>query len=748
VALGLLLLALFVGTLARAAEELLDPEQAFALTVTAQDDDTLLAQWNIAPGYYLYRERLRFESVTPGIDLGEARSPPGKLKEDEFFGKMETYRNSVAIEIPLLRGANAPNRLELKTTSQGCADSGVCYPPYTQTVAVTLPATSSAPAGADLLSRLTSPANQLGLGPAQDELLDPEQAFILSVTVPDPTTLVATWTIAPGYYLYRDKLQLELIDAEGVAITAVDIPPGEPKEDEFFGLQEVFYDQAVATARLRRDRPEAGDLLVQASYQGCAELGVCYPPLSERIPITLPVLAAAAASPAAAAVEPPPGPAVGSEPPVSEQDMIAGMLVEQRFLALPAFFGFGLLLAFTPCIFPMIPILSSIIVGQGEALTRWQAFMLSLIYVLAMAITYTIAGVLAALLGSNIQALFQNPWVLGGFSAVFVALALSMFGFYDLQLPSRWQSRLTEISNRQSGGNYVGVAIMGLLSALIVGPCVAAPLIGVLTVIATTGDAVLGGAALFIMSLGMGAPLLAIGASAGTLLPRAGHWMDTIKSVFGVLLLGVAIWLLERILPAALSMLAWAVLLIVSATYLGTLQPVSRDSPGWRPLVKGLGMVLMIYGVLLLVGIAAGGRDPLQPLRGVGLMAAGETAQDQAAFKPIKTVADLEQEISAAGGRAVILDFYADWCVSCKELEKYTFTDPEVQAAWSDAVLLKADVTANDTADQALLRHFGVIGPPAILFFGSDGVERPNYRVVGFMPADTFKAHVESALRS
>ncbi len=584
-------------------------------------------------------------------------------------------------------------------------------------------------------------------GASQERILEADQAFQLMTSAVDPLTVEARWLIAPGYYLYRDKFRLELLDAEGVAIAATEIPPGEFKDDPFFGPQQVFHGEATATARLQRDSTDAQTVRMKLDYQGCAEIGVCYPPLSQTVAVSLPAMAS------------PPGPLpmngeeaskeeVKSEPVggEAEQDRLARLLGEQRFLAIPAFFGFGLLLAFTPCVFPMIPILSSLLAGQGATLTRGRAFGLSLSYVLAMALTYTVAGMLAALLGQNLQAWFQNPWVLATFSGLFVLLALSMFGFYELQAPAALQSRLATWSHRQYGGQYTGAAIMGFLSALIVGPCVAPPLIGALTFIAVTGDLTLGAVALFALSLGMGAPLLAIGASAGHWLPRAGHWMERVKAVFGVLLLAVALWLLERVLPAAVGMALWATLSIVTATYMGALQPVAHGAPAWRTLIKGLGLVLMVYGILLLVGAAAGGRDPLQPLRGVGLLAEARDVPTLA-FQPVKSVAEVEQAVRAAGDRLVMLDFYADWCASCKELERYTFADPTVRAKLYEMVTLKADVTAHDAADRELLQHFGVIGPPALLFFGPDGRERREYRVIGFMDAGRFNAHLRS-LRS
>jgi len=410
------------------------------------------------------------------------------------------------------------------------------------------------------------------------------------------------------------------------------------------------------------------------------------------------------------------------------------------------FFGLGLLLTFTPCVLPMIPILSSIIVGQGEGLTTRKAFTLSLTFVLAMAATYTLAGVVAGLSGANLQAVFQNPWVLGVFSGLFVLLALAMFGLYDLQVPASLQARLTALSNRQQGGTYIGVGIMGFLSALIVGPCVAAPLAGALIYIAQTGDAVLGGMALFALSLGMGTPVLLVGTSAGRLVPKVGPWMSAVKAGFGVLLLGVAIYLLERIVPEWVVLLLWGALLCVVAVYLGAFDSLGTDAGGPRRFAKGVGLVALVYGVALVVGGSAGGGDVFRPLG--AFSASGGSEAPSLRFRPVKGLAGLEAELDLASsqGRPVMLDFYADWCVSCKELERYTFSDPEVQAVLSNAVLLQTDVTANDEQDRSLLRALGLFGPPAILFFGADGKERRSYRVVGFMDAEPFRAHAARAL--
>ena len=399
--------------------------------------------------------------------------------------------------------------------------------------------------------------------------------------------------------------------------------------------------------------------------------------------------------------------------------MIAGLFKGGFWVLIASFFGFGLLLALTPCVFPMIPILSGILVPHGAHLTHVRGFVLSLVYMLGMAITYAAAGVAAGLLGTMLSSALQNVWVLSGFAAIFVLLALSMFGFYELQLPASMQSRLAATSNRLHGGHFASVFVMGVLSALIVGPCVAAPLAGALLYISQSGDGVLGGAALFAMALGMGVPLLAVGASAGTLLPKAGPWMDTVKRFFGIVLLGVAIYLVSPLLPAAAHMLAWAALLIVSAIYMHALDPLPPNAPGAHRLFKGIGVISLLAGAALLVGALSGGRDILQPL--AGLRGAAGAVEHAPAFQRIDSSAQLDSAISAAAGKPVMLDFYADWCVSCKEMERYTFTNEAVRTRLAGMVALQADVTQNNDEHKALLKRFSLFGPPGIIFFDRQG---------------------------
>ena len=755
--LTLVLLCLPSSLFAVTEDELLEPDAAFQFRAEAVPPDRIRVHWKIADGYYMYRSRIKFHSESDGIDLGEPDLPQGKVKHDEFFGDIEIYRKQVDVDVPVQRAADGSPDIRLVAVSQGCADLGVCYPPLTQVAELSLaaldtPAPAKTPAPGPLAG-LVELGEQLGLG-GQDEFLDPDVAFQLSTEVLDAHTLLVNLQIADGYYLYRDKFKFET-DSPDITLLPASLPPGEVKEDPLFGRVEVYHNDAEARIPLRRDTLNAVDVPIKITYQGCAEAGICYTPQEKTVAFALPV-AEAAEPPAGAAPETvltlPASAPTSSAQPVSEQDRLARMLTEKPlWFSMFIFFGLGLGLAFTPCVFPMIPILSSIIVGQGKHLTTSHAFVLSLVYVLAVAVTYTVAGIAAALFGGNLQAAFQNPWILSSFAIVFVVLALSMFGFYELQMPSSLQSRLNEISTHQKSGTLFGVAVMGFLSALIVGPCVAAPLIGALLVIGQTGDVVLGGSALFALSLGMGAPLLAIGTGFGKILPKAGPWMDATKAVFGVLLLAVAIWMLERILPPALTMGLWAALLIASAVYMGALDSLAGGASGWRRLWKALGLVLLVWGALLLIGVAGGSRDTLQPLRGVFVgsgTSAGVQTDAHLPFKRIKSVADLEREVStaSAAGKPVMLDFYADWCISCKEMEKFTFSDPRVHQALANAVLLQADVTANDEEDKALLKHYDLLGPPTIIFYGPDAQERRAYRVVGYMKVNEFLQHLAGAL--
>ena len=756
-ALALLLFSTVIAALEplnNATEELLDPEQAFAFTATVQDDATLQVDWKIADGYYMYRDRIRFSSETPGVELGEAVLPAGKIKDDEFFGKIAIFRNQVRATIPVIRSTGAANTVQLKAVSQGCADIGVCYPPHTQLAQLDMPAATPVTDKQTTLQALNAFDNSLGLSAGDDEFLDPDIAFQADVIVESPTSLLVRWTIAEDYYLYRDKLSVQLSDSEGVTASAAEIPEGEVKHDEFFGDVQVFHNEVLARVPLTRSSADATEINVTLGYQGCAEAGICYPPIKKQLAVTLP--AYDPDKPQATSIIQPPAASSGKAAislSSTNQDDFARVLQDSSlWWAIVFFFGAGVLLAFTACVYPMIPILSSIIVGQGQTITTGRAFFLSLIYVEAVAITYAVIGIISAQLGAGVQAFFQNPWILTAFALVFIALALSMFGFYNLQLPASMQARLSETSNRMKGGTLLGVAVMGVLSALIVGPCAGPVLIGALLYTSQSGDYLTGALAMFALGNGMGAPLLVIGASGGKLLPKAGGWMDTVKAVFGVVLLGVAIVMLERILPGPVTLIMWALLLIVSAVYLRALDPLPDGTSGWQRLWKGLGVAMLIYGALLIASATTGASNPLDPLHklrsGMVINNNGEQSSQHLQFKRIKSINDFEAAVSAsiAVGKPVMLDFYADWCTYCIEMEEYTFPDSRVQKELANVTLLQADVTDNDVTDIALLNHFKLFAPPAILFIGVDGQENREYRLVGFLDADDFLAHVQKAL--
>lgn len=567
------------------------------------------------------------------------------------------------------------------------------------------------------------------------EYLDPTVAFQPGVRALDDKTLEVRFAIADGYYLYRDRFRFA---AENIGLGTPQLPTGKEKDDESFGKVEVFYKEVAIRLPVERNASGILRFTLHVTSQGCAESGLCYLPQTQDLTAELP---AEGTLPAA------PGTDMGAgDMNAANGDssgFFAATLGQAGFWGkLSLFFVAGLGLAFTPCVFPMLPILSSLIVGHAdhgkqETVSKRRAFLLSLFYVLGMALTYAAAGVAAGLSGNLLSNALQNVWVLSIFAGIFVLLAFAMFGFYTLQMPSALQSTLAARSRRLQGGHFFAVFIMGALSALIVGPCVAAPLAGALMYIGASGDAILGGAALFVMALGMGAPLLAVGLSAGALLPRAGAWMENVKKGFGVLLLATAVWLLSPVIPALAVMLAYASILLVAAIYLHALDTLPTDAGGWRRFWKGVGVVMLLWGAALFVGALAGSRDLLQPL--AVLQSGGDSAPSPLAFERVSDTAALDARLQNAN-RPVMLDFYADWCISCKEMERFTFSNPKVRAQLDGFVRLQADVTANSDADKALLQRFGLYGPPGIIFFDADGQEIQGLRVVGFLDAANFGA--------
>ena len=545
------------------------------------------------------------------------------------------------------------------------------------------------------------------------DLLEPEKAFRFSARTLDAGAVEVHFVIADGYYLYRERFRFAAEGNSDVRLGAPEFPKGMAHKDEFFGATEIYRRQVA----VRIPVEGAGRFELKVTSQGCADAGVCYVPMDSVA--TLNVAAG------------------GGERRVSLFDAdteIARLFEGNALLVLGSFLVFGLLLAFTPCVLPMIPILSSIIAGEARA-TKLHALALSLAYVLGMSIAYAIAGVAAAFSGTLLAAALQNAWVLGAFALVFIALALSMFGLYELRLPGFIHQRLHGAQGRLRGGQLASVAGMGVLSAVIVSPCVAAPLAGALLYISQTRDVALGGGALFVMALGMGIPLIVMGVSEGALLPKAGAWMVGVRKFFGVLLLAVALWIASPLLPIVVQMLGWAALFIGAGIFLRALDALPRGASGWWRIWKGAGVIALVIGIAMLVGALAGSRDPLRPLAGVF----GESHPEVPATRwtRVASLAELDEKLRAPG-RPVMLDFYADWCVSCKEMERFTFSDSRVRREMEGMLLLQVDVTANSPHDRALLKRFSLFGPPGIIFFDSKGREIQGLRVIGYQAPDRF----------
>jgi thiol:disulfide interchange protein DsbD len=732
----MLFLVLSAGSLAHAQDD--EPKKPEAVYRYAAFDtgDAIEVDWAIDDGYYLYRNKLAFESATDGIVFSAAQLPQGLPHEDEFFGKQQIYRENFYVRIPYQVKGERPESLDLVIKSQGCWDGGLCYPPQIWTEAVEL----RQPAQEKLDLATVGQTGGLG-GLGDSEFVPVDEAFKPILIPIDGNTVEVSFEVLEGYYLYKDKISVNAL-SDNVQLGKLDLPTGKVKFDEFFGESEVYFDDVFATLPLARATPDSMELELEVNFQGCAEGGLCYPPTTRVVSTTLPE--ATAVTDLAALPD--------RNQPVSEQGRLAQVITQSSiWVTVGVFFLAGLGLAFTPCVLPMVPILSGIIAGEGDNVSPSRGFFLAFIYVMGMALVYTAAGVAAAAAGLQLQATFNQPWVLILFSGLFVFLAIGMFGAFDLQMPSSIQSRLATVSGNQQSGTAIGAFVMGALSALVVTACVAPALIAALTVMAQSGDMLRGGTALFAMSLGMGAPLLAVGAAQGQLLPKAGPWMVAVKGAFGFMFLGLAVWMLSRILPGGVTLALWAVLVFMAGVFMGGLTSLGPDSSIAQKLGKGFGLLAILYGLLLFLGSLSGGTNPLKPLASVsfggGMMAIEE---EHLEFQRIKTVADLDREIeaAAAAGKTAMLDFYADWCVSCIEMEEYTFTDAGVQAALADTIVLQADVTANDEQDQELLQRFGVFGPPTIIFFGTDGQQRHGYEVVGFMKAQDFTDHVNQAFGS
>lgn len=580
-----------------------------------------------------------------------------------------------------------------------------------------------------VLIALVLTIGMLLLSPARAaDYLEPEKAFRFSARLLDANTAEVSFRIADGYYMYRERFAFK---AEGAVLGDPDIPPGVIKFDETF-QKDVESHRGLLTLTIPVEA--AGPFTLHVTSQGCADAGLCYSPMDSiaRLSFTggSPLSPFGSASKSFSLVSE--SRLTSFDGPDSEMGRIEASLQSGRLLVIvPLFLLLGLGLAFTPCVLPMVPILSSIIIGEGERVSRRRGFALAAAYSIGMALVYTGLGVAAGLAGEGLAAALQTPWVLAGFATLVVVLSLSMFNVYQLQVPTALQTKLMRASDRQPSGRMSGVFIMGAISALIVGPCVAAPLAGALIYISQTRDVLIGGGALFAMAVGMSVPLLLLGLSAGTLLPRAGKWMEAVKTFFGVMMLAMAIWILAPVTPSWFTMLGWAVLAIVYGVYL------LRGRWSWIP--KSAGVLFLALGSMQIVGLASGGRDALAPLAHLS----GDIQHTN--FQRVRSVAELDTVLAQADGRTVLLDFYADWCVSCIEMEKLTFSDPRIKEEFSNMILLQADVTANTEDDKALLRRFKLFGPPGIIFFDGQGREIAGGRVIGFQNADRFLDALELA---
>ncbi|MCR4347797.1 MAG: protein-disulfide reductase DsbD [Sulfuricaulis sp.] len=753
--LALLFLLLSPAHAAAPDEELLEGDQAFRLTTRTLNATTLEASWKIAPGYYMYRDKFKFETLD-GTQLKNPVFPRGKKKQDPLFGEVETYTKAVKIRLPFTR-AEGTNTARLRITSQGCNEPvGVCYPPIIKEVdfklppGKTKPVSSTTPATVitDKISSLKDLTRRLAPIGGEQEPVDPEQAFQVSVMAHDNATLLARIDIDECCYLYRDKTKFELVTADGAPISDVrlgniTLPPGKTKNDEFIGKTEVYEKDFEVTLPVTGLGAVDRNMQLKLTYQGCSEKGVaiCYPPTTKTYDVQFRggVLSVAGTSILSHSI---PGNA-------DSRDM------SKFVIAVLAAFGAGLLLTFTPCVLPMVPILSGIIVGtEGTQITKLRGGLLSYTYVLGTALTYAVAGGVAGATGDQLQAYFQTPSAIGIFAGLLVLLSLSMFGFYQLQVPSSIQSLLHHHSARMHGhvkqwfgGELIGAFILGLISALIIGACVSPILVSVLGAAIAAKDPLLGASIMFSLAHGQGAILVALGIGAGFLLPKLGKWMDSVKHFFGALLIAVAIYLLGY-LPQVPVLFLWAAFFIVSGVYLGATQSLPEHASGWRYLWKGSGTFLLIWGILAFLGGFAGNRDVLNPLPlssfSSGVMPGASAPAEEHLFVRVSNLSDLESRLAAAktAGKPVIVDYYADWCTDCLRMEKATFADPRVRAELRQRfVMLQIDVTDPNHPDgKAIKQRFGVYGPPAMLFFSANGQERRELRTYGFRNVDEFFA--------
>ncbi len=719
------------------SQDLLDPARAFRMEARMAGPETLAVTWRIADDHYMYQQAFSVSAPEGGVVLGDPSFPDGKTRHDEVFGEVVTYDSDVTFTVPVEPIADGLTAFVIEAVGQGCNEPlGVCYPPVAMSTTVEL-TTASPPQSSKLQSPAAPAAGDAadvlsGGGGGQTDFLHPDDAFRFELTPMGHDALLARFFIEPGYYLYRDKLDVES-GSPALEVAGLELPDGTRKTDEYFGDTVVYYDGVDAQVSLAGESPEEGRTAsFVLSYQGCAEDGICYPPMEKTVQVRLPGAGEAMAAP---------GPGSGT---AGESDFQSGYWpVVLAFIS-------GVLLTFTPCVLPMVPILAGIIVGQGAGITRLRGGALASVYVLGTAATYTVVGIVAGLTGDQLQAYFQNIWAIGFIAALMVVMALSMFGLYELRMPSGVQTQLQQKATGLKAGAFGGVFAMGMLSALIVGACVSPILISILGLAINRGDPVLGGAIMFSMALGMGVFLVAMGFGFGYLLPRAGPWMERVKHVFGVMLLGVAIYLLGAI-PSVPVLYLWAALFLGTAVYLGA-HRIEGMTTRWRVLRQVMAVALVAWGVLAVLGGLQGGRDILRPVELAALSGAAD--RQPALHAQFRRVADPEQlarlmATAREQGSPVMVDYYADWCVDCVRMEKTTFTDPEVVRVLNEQfMLIQVDVTdPNDGGTRDIKRSHGVFGPPAMLFFDEHGSELRDMRRYGYMDSEAFLGHIEPLRR-
>ena len=728
--------------------ELVEPDIAFQLDSQVISSSKQEFTWTIRDDYYMYRDKFVFqpEDNTQILDIHYS---PSKSKQDPTFGNVEIYEEQASITLTV---KSETNNIRITAIGQGCNEPvGVCYPPIAKSLDLIIPAAhaqeplakallprSSALPGdsSDAVDELRSLLGDVGIQP---EFLAEDEAFQLNVNADrSGESFSAEFTIANGYYLYQDKIKFNILSGNA-QLREFDFPPGIPKHDENFGDVTVYTESFQTIIPIARRSPDSGSLKILAKYQGCAEKGICYPPTEKEFTLNLPGLVGTALANDHTQSRTDKAPSAEAQPSVDTG--LLGYLI--------AAFGIGIALTFTPCVLPMIPILSSIIVGQGERASQMKGGILSILYVIGTSITYAIIGWVAGETGDQLQSYFQNIWALGTLSVIFVLMALSMFGLYSIQMPSFIQSRVQSKSANIGGGTASMVLILGIMSALVVGACVSPLLISLLSIAIVEGDPVLGASMMVSMSLGMGVFLIAIGFGAGFILPRAGAWMNRINYVFGVLLLAVAIYILSAI-PSIPVLLLWAVLLIVTSVYLGATQSLPENAKGWQYFQKGMATILLLWGVLALIGGINGQRDILQPISLSALSNISNTnsgAQSDnnthaSLFTQIHTNEDLDEALdkAALSNKYLMLDFYADWCTDCIRMEKTTFADNAVMKIFDQQFLLvQVDLTdPKDENTKAIKKRLGVYGPPAMLFFKNGKDEIKDMRLYGYRNAQDF----------